>query len=427
MEIKVYYNILDYLKEIIKGTEFEGHVYSVGGCERDKHLGLQTIKDIDIVIDLPNGGINFAKWLHENGLTKGGVVVYENFGTAMFKLKKFPNEEIEAVHTRKEVYRDKNSRNPETDFGTINEDCMRRDFTVNALYHNISEDKDIDFSGRGLEDLANKVIMTCNDPDVTFEDDPLRIMRAVRFTSKLGFTIHQNTIDGIVKNVKRLEIISQERITDEFNKILMSAHPSYGLKLLRDYGIMEVIMSEYKFYDKDGSVIERIEKLHESEHYTLETALGLFLAKRAVETGVRNDILRKFKYSNDTIKEVSFYAEYAYGLELACGAKFDCMIRKIAKLSGDMEHFDKLVAVSKANSICKKIEYFDFLDEVSNLDMMFGYKLPVNGDDVMEILKIGPCSTIKSVLDRLMEVAYEDPTITKDYCIKTIKVEYGIE
>ena len=103
------------------GREFEGHVYSVGGCERDKHLGLKEIKDIDLVVDLPNNsGIRFANWLYSIGLTISKPVVYENFGTAMFKLSAFPDEEIEVVHTRKEIYRDKNSRNPETDYGTIN-------------------------------------------------------------------------------------------------------------------------------------------------------------------------------------------------------------------------------------------------------------------------------------------------------------------
>lgn len=427
MNIETYYKILDYIKELIKGTEFEGHVYSVGGCERDKHLGLKTIKDIDIVVDLPNGGIKFANWLYDNGFTKGSVVVYENFGTAMFKLKEFPNEEIEVVHTRKEIYRDKNSRNPETDFGTINEDCFRRDFTINALYHNISEDKDIDFSGHGLTDLEDGIIMTCNDPDVTFEDDPLRIMRAIRFASKYCFGLNSFTTRGIIHNVNRLKIISQERITDEFNKILMSPYPDFGLRLLESFGVLEVIMPEYKCYGKFSSMLDKVRHLRESKYYTLEAVLGLLFSQKEISPNTRELILRKFKYSNDTIKEVNLYADNAYALELACAIKFDAKIREIAKICGDREHFDRLVDVSKANDVTGKKQCFNYLDEISDIDMMFGYKLPINGNDVMETLKIGPCSTIKTVLDKLMGVAYEDPTITKDYCIKTIKVEYGIE
>lgn len=160
MNIKTYYSILYYLKEIIKNSEFDGHVYSVGGCERDKHLGLQEIKDIDLVVDLPNNsGIRFARWLKSHGLIKNGnIVVYENFGTATFKLDAFPDEEIEVVHTRKENYRDKNSRNPETEYGTLFDDFKRRDFTCNSLYYNISTGKEWDPTGYGINDIKNKII-----------------------------------------------------------------------------------------------------------------------------------------------------------------------------------------------------------------------------------------------------------------------------
>lgn len=427
MRIETYYEILDYLKEIIKDTEFEGHVYSVGGCERDKHLGMKTIKDIDIVVDLPNNsGIRFAKWLESNGNTKGSVVVYENFGTAMFKLKEYSNEEIEVVHTRKEIYRDKNSRNPETDFGTIYDDCFRRDFTINALYHNISEDKDIDFSGHGLTDLEDGIIMTCNDPDVTFEDDPLRIMRAIRFASKYGFEIYSLTINGIISNVNRLKIISQERITDEFSKILMSPYPYFGIRLLESFGIMDVIMPEYKCYGKFSSILDKVKHLHKSEYYTLEAVLGLLFSQKEISPNTREIILRKFKYSNDTIKEVNLYADNAYALELACVMKFDAKIREIAKICGDREHFNRLVDVSKANNITGKKQCFNYLNEVSDIEMMYGYKLPINGNDVMEVLNIQPCKTVKSVLDKLMGIAYEWPRITREYCIDTIKVEYNV-
>lgn len=157
MKIETYYKILDYLKNVIKNHEFEGHVYSVGGCERDKHLGLQEIKDIDLVVDLKDGGIRFARWLHSYGLVDN-VVVYENFGTAMFKLKAFPDEEIEVVHTRKENYRDKNSRNPETEYGTLLDDFKRRDFTCNSLYYNISTGEELDPTGYGINDIKNKIL-----------------------------------------------------------------------------------------------------------------------------------------------------------------------------------------------------------------------------------------------------------------------------
>ena len=428
MKIETYYKILDYIKYVIKGREFEGHVYSVGGCERDKHLGLNEIKDIDLVVDLKDGGIRFARWLHSLGLVENGnIVVYENFGTAMFRLSAFPYEEIEVVHTRKETYRDKNSRNPETAFGTIEEDCFRRDFTVNALYHNISTEEDLDLTGLGLTDLSSGVIRTCSDPDVIFTDDPLRIMRAVRFSSKLGFKIEENTVKGITKYAHRLEIISRERITDEFNKILTSKNPVLGFSMLWSYGILNEIMPDTLNDDNYWKVHDNLKKLfYNTNYYTLETALGVILNKLRVSPVKRNEILKLFKYSNNTIDEVSLYADYSWNIELACGLKYKEAIREIARKCGDERHFKKLVAVSKSMRVLQSRgdELFEFIFDVEDLEMMFGYKLPVNGDDVMDLLNIGPCKEIKTILDGLMFKAYENPKISKGECMKLIR-EYG--
>lgn len=426
MKIETYYKILDYLKNVIKNHEFEGHVYSVGGCERDKHLGLQEIKDIDLVVDLPNNsGIRLARWLHSMGLIKNGnIVIYENFGTAMFKLSAFPDEEIEVVHTRKETYRDKNSRNPETAFGTINEDCFRRDFTINSLYHNISTDEDLDLTGMGLSDLEMSVIRTCADPDIIFSDDPLRILRAIRFASKLGFVMEKETVNGIVKYAKRLEIISQERITDEFNKILMSANPVLGFVMLKDYGILDVIMPEVS--EMYSHIRDRFERITKSKYYTLETALAVIFNKNTIKVEQKNEILKNFKYSNDIIKEVSLYAENSWGIELASGLKYDSKIRELAMMCGDQEHFNKLIAVAKAMNITRKEDTLQYVYVVDDIDKMFGYKLPVDGNDIMDVLEIGPGKEIKIILNELMKKAYENPKITRSECMKLI-IEHGKE
>lgn len=424
MKIEKYYKILNYLKEVIKNREFDGHVYSVGGCERDKHLGLEEIKDIDLVVDLPNNsGIRFARWLHSMGLVKNGnIIVYENFGTAMFRLSAFPDEEIEVVHTRKEIYRDKNSRNPETAFGTIEEDCFRRDFTVNALYHNISTDEDLDLTGMGLTDLEQGIIRTCNNPDSTFIDDPLRQLRALRFCCKLNFIIEKDTVNGIIKNAHRLEIISQERITDEFNKILMSANPVLGFVMLKDYGILDVILPDVS--EMYNHIRDRFERITKSRYYTLETALAVIFNKNIIRN--KNELLKNFKYSNDIIKEVSLYAENSCGIELASGLKYDSKIRELAMICGDKEHFNKLIAVAKAMNLLEKEECFKYLYTVDDVDMMFGYKLPVDGNDIMDVLEIGPGKEIKIILNELMEKAYENPKITRSECMKLI-IEHGKE
>lgn len=425
MKIEKYYSILNYLKEIIKGTEFEGHVFSVGGCERDKHLGLKTIKDIDIVIDLMDGGIKFAKWLESNCYTHGSVVVYENFGTAMFKLDKFPKEEIEAVHTRKETYRDKNSRNPETAFGTINDDCLRRDFTINSLYHNISTEEDLDLTGNGLLDLEEGFIKTCSSPDIIFTDDPLRIMRAIRFSSKLGFRIDDNVLKGMKDNAERLKIISQERITDEFNKILTSINPFLGLRYLDGIKFFDII-TPYLFKTEKGKIdaFNAIYEFQDNEKYKLETALAVLLKSWYSGDNNRNLFLHNFKYSNDTIKIVNLYSSESWHVELACALNLPNKVREIIHKCATVEDFENIVAIAKATrNIGPRSDGREIFDVLNDIDVpeMIGYKLPVNGDDIMETLQIGPSPLIKKVFDVLIEEAYNNPKITKEECIAIIE------
>ena len=152
-----FYKIVLYLKDLINGTKFEGKIYVVGGAVRDLYMD-KEIKDIDIVAELPSGGIEFANWMEENGHTHGSVVTYPTYGTAMFHLKEYPEVEIECVQTRKEQYKDKNSRNPETEYGTLYEDIMRRDFTCNTLLYDITDCQILDLTGKGIEDIKNKII-----------------------------------------------------------------------------------------------------------------------------------------------------------------------------------------------------------------------------------------------------------------------------
>lgn len=157
MTAKDFYIITEYLNEIIKNSKFYEHVYCVGGAVRDLVME-NEIKDVDIVLDIQNGGIELAQWLWENDYLVHEPVTYPTYGTSMFKLKRFPDIELEAVHTRKEQYKDKNSRNPETEYGTLADDIMRRDFTCNTLLYDISKQQILDLTGKGIEDIKNKII-----------------------------------------------------------------------------------------------------------------------------------------------------------------------------------------------------------------------------------------------------------------------------
>lgn len=213
--------------------------YAVGGVVRDLVLGRKS-KDIDIVV--VGSGIAFANAMAKAISPHIEVSVFKNFGTARFR---YADTEVEFVGARKESYR-ANSRKPIVENGTLQDDLNRRDFTVNALAIPLNgphKGEIIDCFG-GLKDMEAKLIRTPLDPDVTFSDDPLRMMRAVRFASQLGFSIVPEIFEAIQRNAARLEIISKERIIDEFNKILLSPQPSRGLNMLKDAGLLQYFLPE---------------------------------------------------------------------------------------------------------------------------------------------------------------------------------------
>ncbi|MDG2440885.1 MAG: HD domain-containing protein, partial [Crocinitomicaceae bacterium] len=207
-------------------TENGSEAYVIGGYVRDLILGRPS-KDIDIVV--VGNGLDLAEACAEKLRVKK-VSFFKNFGTAQFMYKDL---EVEFVGARKESYR-RDSRKPIIEDGTLEDDQKRRDFTINALALSLHADNFgelLDPFG-GLEDLENKIIKTPLDPDTTYSDDPLRMMRAIRFASQLNFKIEHESLASISRNANRLNIISQERITDELNKILLSNEPSRGFKLL---------------------------------------------------------------------------------------------------------------------------------------------------------------------------------------------------
>jgi poly(A) polymerase len=214
--------------------------YLIGGFVRDKILGRPT-KDADIVC--VGDGLLLAQKAAAYFLPAPNVSLFKNFGTAHFCLA--DGFEVEFVGARKESYQ-AHSRNPDVAPGTIEDDQNRRDFTINALAISLNED---DFGNLidpfgGLKDLEQKCIRTPLAPDTTFSDDPLRMMRAIRFAAQLHFTITPETFEAIARNASRIKIISQERITDELNKIILSTKPSVGFKLLYDSGLLQLIFPQ---------------------------------------------------------------------------------------------------------------------------------------------------------------------------------------
>ena len=419
--------IINAISKSIKGTEYENKVFVVGGFVRDLIMGKDP-KDIDLLIDGDiNAGITFAEWFckKENIFKKdSNPLVYGLYGTAMFQ---FMGEKIECVAPRSEKYQN-DSRNPVVSSCTLEDDCFRRDFTVNSLFINISNNELVDYSKTGLNDIKNKVIRSTSNPDIIFNDDSLRILRMVRFASKLGFEIEDETLKGAIRNVDRLEIISKERIQDEFSKMITSGNPELAIGLLFEIGAYKYVFDKLWFESESKYLAESIpasfEKLKaqkDAEHNNLEINLAIVYAQLPNVV----DRMKYLKFSNDVIEKVRFYLEV---FDMIYFTEFTpASVRKVQYLAksydnlfnactifvsvmnrkGDSERVEKIISMTK-----KMIE---------KGQAMFGYKLPVDGNDVMEILNINPSEKVKRYLNLLMDMAYVNPFITKKECETILK------
>lgn len=252
--------------EVISQASQELHLesYVIGGFVRDLLLERDFKKDIDIVA--VGSGIELALKVSELLPHKPKVQVFKTYGTAMLR---YEDTEIEFVGARKESY-NLDSRNPVVENGTLEDDQNRRDFTINALALSLNKENFGELSDpfNGLEDMKNKIIKTPLDPDITFSDDPLRMLRGIRFANQLGFEIEEKSLQSITKNADRINIISGERIVDELNKILSTDKPSVGFLLLYKTGLLDIILPELTALNQ----VEEIEgQTHKNNFYhTLE-------------------------------------------------------------------------------------------------------------------------------------------------------------
>ncbi len=230
--------IFDYVSKAAQELNLE--TYIIGGFVRDFLLQRNNKKDIDIVA--VGSGIDLAEKVASLLPNKPKVQVFKTYGTAMLR---FNDSEIEFVGARKESYSE-DSRNPQVETGTLEDDQKRRDFTINALAISLNKDNlgELLDPFQGVKDLKNKIIRTPLDPNITYSDDPLRMLRAIRFASQLQFHIEAKSLYAIAKNAERLQIISKERIVTELHKILMSDKPSIGLRLLYETKLLHQILPE---------------------------------------------------------------------------------------------------------------------------------------------------------------------------------------
>lgn len=450
MTTEKYHKILAFLRNLIEGTPWEGFVYTVGGCCRDSVLGL-PIKDVDLAVNKPDGGIAFAEWLHKKRLTAGRPIMFCKYGTARLHLRKFPDDELEIVQTRSEKYTDRTSRDPSTAFGTIEQDCFRRDLTINSLYYDISRDRILDITGKGISDIENHIIRTPSDPDVTFDDDPVRIIRAIRFSARYGWEIDAPVFDSIRRYADRLAIITPERMQSEFEKVLTGPRPSYALELLRKAGAIKYIMPEleqlygmkqsaYHFGTAWEHTLAVVDKVPDSPLLRLSALLhdiGKTVAHTVGENGdirfpghdrrcaaIIDRVMRRLKYKPAFIDRVIFlcvHHEMAKSWGANAEKMTDAALRRMQFVCYSSQRMNLLLDLIDADNRSYAPDHCmpeqvpgirrrsDAL--VKSGDALFEYVMPLKPSKIRRLLRVAPTAT--AILDRarseILSAVYAKP------------------
>jgi putative nucleotidyltransferase with HDIG domain len=402
--------------------------YVVGGFVRDLLLNRPS-KDIDIVV--LGDGIDFAQDFANQLPQKTDFAVFKTYGTAMVKT---PEWEIEFVGARKESYV-KESRKPDVLPGTLSDDQLRRDFTINALAISLNQENLFELIDpfNGVEDLQNKLLRTPLLPGETFNDDPLRMMRAIRFATQLQFSIHAQTYAALSEFSDRLSIVSQERIIDEFNKILASKKPSIGLEMLYETGLLKLFFTELdamagieivnKKAHKDNfihtlKVVDNVCK--ETDNLWLRWAtllhdIGKPSTKRFIpeqggwtfhgheDKGARM-VSRIFRNLKLPLNEKMKYVEKLVSLHhrpkvLAEEGVTDAAIRRLIVDAGeDLDDLFTLCRADMTSRFPEKITLFranlnkvqHLVKEVEERDALRNWQPPITGEDIMAYFKLNP-------------------------------------
>ena len=421
--------------------QIQADAYVIGGFVRDIYLNRPS-KDIDVVTI--GKGIELAELVYKTiGADKARLSVFKNFGTAQVKTE---GMEIEFVGARKESY-DRNSRKPVVENGTLEDDQNRRDFTMNAMAIGLSRSN---FGVlldpfNGLQDIEQKIIRTPLDPEITYSDDPLRMMRAIRFATQLNFTIEPESLDAIVRTKERIAIISKERITDELNKIILAPVPSIGFKLLSDTGLLQLIFPEMmKLHG-----VETINgKSHKDNFYhtlevldnTARNSDNLWLRWAAILHDIAKPATRRFEpehgwtFHGHEVKGAKMVARIFENLKLPLNDRMkyvqklvllhlrpivlakteitDSAIRRVLVEAGDdvedlMTLCEADITTKNPNKVKRYLHNFGLvrekLIELEEKDKLRNWQPPVSGEEIMAIFHLPPCKLVGDLKNAMKE------------------------
>lgn len=466
IETSKHQSAMDYLKHLVDNSPYKGNVYYAGGVIRDLLMNV-TPKDLDIVVintnDPENAGINFAIWATKfmgNYKEDSNPVIYPKFFTSKFNLKgityngiDLSDVEIEAVAPRKEKYTI-GSRKPDVEASDLESDSLRRDLTVNSMFKNVSTGKILDLTGKGMEDLKNKLARTPLNPDVTFSDDPLRMLRLVRQSIKYDWNIPFYILRSVKKNASKLQNISSERIRDELDKMLMTGSPERAIKLLKITGVLNYVIPEFKesyrmtqnAHHKHTVFKHSLEVLSKTQPVLLQRLMGLFhdigktTTRSVTPTGVHfygheksssdivDGVMRRLKYPIEMIdavkKGVSNHMRLKHGGDDAIKLS-DKTLRKFKIEMGEnledvlnLIHADN-VAHAEASSMPNQIN--NVRKRLDQLNITVSKpKLPINGKDLIDMgIKPGPI--FSKILDVVTDKWYENPDISREAALKVAK------
>lgn len=444
IEDKLYYTISE--QAALLGVE----AYAIGGFVRDILLK-RPCTDIDFVT---NGkGIELAEACAK-ALKVGRVDVFKNFGTAHFKYKDL---DVEFVGARKESYRAE-SRKPDVEAGTLQDDQNRRDFTINAMAISLQKDSfgELIDPFNGLQDLEDKILRTPLDPDITYSDDPLRMMRAVRFANQLGFFIEKESHEAIRRNAHRLDIVSQERITTEMNKIMLCAKPSIGFKLMFNTGLLHrFFMEMIKLHgvEKRNGLAHKDNFFHTLQvlDNVAEMSDNLWLRWSALLHDIAKPNTKRFEEGNGwtfhghedvgarmvpkiftrlklpldhQMKYVQKLVQlHLRPISLTKEEITDSAIRRLLFEAGD--DIDDLMMLCKADITSKneaKVQRYlsnyevlkTKLVEVETKDHLRNFQPPVSGELIMKTFGIAPCQNV-GIIKNAIKDAVLDGVIRNDY------------